>query len=310
MRDQPAISVVVPLFNKRKSIRRTLDSILTQTVDNIEVLVVDDGSTDASADEVEAVRDPRLQLIRQANTGPNQARNNAVRVARAELVAFVDADDEWTSTHLANILETRKRFPNCGIYATNFRWVMPDGSSKLPEFPGIPAEGRFCLVANYFTVSTRTSITTCSSVALPRSILDAVGGFPATEFVKQAQPLWVKIALDYEIGFCTEPSLIYRLDAENRWDEHIRKIKSSLTDCDTVLLATLDDALARQTYRNRSVPLADIRAYRRRALYWRASDLMRIGKRGRGRLAALKSLVTPGYSLRSLKLLAQSFLVR
>ena len=308
MRDEPVISVVVPLFNKRKSIRRTLESILTQTVDNIEVLVVDDGSTDGSSDEVEAVRDPRLQLMRQANTGPNQARNNAVRVARADLIAFVDADDEWTPAHLANILETRRRFPDCGIYATNFRWVMPDGSSKLPEFPEISTERGFCVVDNYFAVSTKTSITTCSSVALPRVILDKAGGFPSTEFVKQAQPLWVKISLDYEIGFCTEPSLIYRLDAENRWDAHIRKIKSSLKDCDTVLLATVEDALSRRAYTNRAVKVSDIRAYRRQVLLWRASDLIRIGHANRGRCAALKAMAQPGYFIRSLKLIAKSFL--
>lgn len=307
MSDIPVVSVVIPLYNKRASVGRALESVCRQTVRDIEILVVDDGSSDGSAEVVETVQDPRIRLIRQPNAGPNQARNNAIAAARSDLIAFIDADDEWTPAHLANILKARERFPRCGVYATNFYWVQPDGSRKDPTFPGLRSEEGFCLVDNYFAVSNETSITTCSSVALTRTVLDEVGGFPVTEFIKQAHALWIKIALNYPIAFSTEPSLVYRLDAENRWDAHIRKIKSQLEDCDTVLLQTLDDALARRDFRNPSVTIDDIKTFRRKVLFWRASDLLRIGQRRKARLAAIKALATREYSLRSLKLIVQSF---
>jgi len=303
----PIISVIIPLYNKRASIGRTLNSVCGQTVRNIEILVVDDGSTDGSAEIVEGLTDPRIRLLRQPNAGPNQARNNAVKVARSDLFAFIDADDEWTPAHIANILKARERYPQWGVYATNFYWVQPDGSRRDPTFPGIRSSDEICVVDNYFAVSKQASIMSCSSVALTRTVFDQVGGFPVTEFVKQAQPLWVKIALDLPIVFCNEPSLIYRLDAENRWDAHINKIKSKLTDCDTVLLQTLDDALSRRDFRNPNVTIDDIQAYRRKVLFWRASDLIRIGQRRKGRLAALRALAHRENFLRSLKLLVQSF---
>ncbi|MBP7865776.1 MAG: glycosyltransferase family 2 protein [Acidobacteria bacterium] len=310
MSENPIISVVIPLYNKRASIGRTLESVRLQTIEDIEILVVDDGSTDGSGEIVEAFPDPRIRYLQQPNTGPNQARNNAVKVARSDLFAFIDADDEWKPTHLENILEAEKRFPSFGLYATNFYWVMPDGTIKHPVFPGLVEDHGFCQVNNYFAVSKKNQILTCSSVALNRQVLEQAGGFPASEFVKQAQPLWVKLVLNHPIGFCLEPTLIYRLDAENRWDAHIRKIRSRLTDCDTVLLKNLDEALSKRHFRNTAVPIEDIRAYRRQVLFWRASDLIRIGQLRKGRIAALKMFIFPEYYIRSIKLIIKSFIYR
>ncbi len=224
----------------------------------------------------------------------------------ATLLHFIDADDEWKPQHLGNLLKAREVYPHCGVYATNFSWVMPDGSMKHPAFPGLQADTGFCLVRNYFAVSTTTSILSCSSVAMTKSVLGELGGFPATEFVKEDHVVWATIALNYEVGFCMEPTMIYHLDSENRADARVRRIKSQLKDCDTLLLKTLNDALARRDYRNRSVTREDIKTYRRKVLFWRASDLIKIGRSGRGRIAAVRAMAVPGYFLRSIKLIGKS----
>ena len=95
------VSVVVPLFNKERWVRRALDSIAAQTFGDFEVIVVDDGSTDKSAAVVAEYADPRFRLIRQTNAGPGAARNRGLREAVAEYVAFLDADDEWLPDYLA-----------------------------------------------------------------------------------------------------------------------------------------------------------------------------------------------------------------
>lgn len=96
----PSISVIVPLYNKLRWIQRALDSIAAQTLTNFEVIVVDDGSTDGSEKIVEAYPDPRFRLIRQPNAGPGSARNRGLLECRADLVAFLDADDEWLPEYL------------------------------------------------------------------------------------------------------------------------------------------------------------------------------------------------------------------
>ena len=99
------ISVVMPLYNKRPFVDRAVQSVLAQTLDDYELIVVDDGSTDGSADVVTAIADPRIRLISQANRGPGAARNVGIQAARGELLAFLDADDEWMPEFLRRSVE-------------------------------------------------------------------------------------------------------------------------------------------------------------------------------------------------------------
>ncbi|MEO8435281.1 MAG: glycosyltransferase [Pyrinomonadaceae bacterium] len=97
----PRISVVVPLYNKAPYVRRALDSISRQTFRDFEVIVVDDGSTDEGPPLVSAYGDERVRMVAQVNLGPGAARNRGIERARGELIAFLDADDEWLPDYLA-----------------------------------------------------------------------------------------------------------------------------------------------------------------------------------------------------------------
>lgn len=94
------ISVVIPLYNKAHQIANTLYSVLKQTFRNFEIVVVDDGSTDNSVQEVEKVNDIRIRIIHQKNAGVSAARNKGIEEARYNLIAFLDADDEWKPEYL------------------------------------------------------------------------------------------------------------------------------------------------------------------------------------------------------------------
>jgi len=95
------VSIIIPLFNKAPYVARALASVAAQTYTDFEVIVVDDGSTDEGPRIVEAFHDSRISLIEQANAGPGAARNRGLELARGELVAFLDADDEWLPDYLA-----------------------------------------------------------------------------------------------------------------------------------------------------------------------------------------------------------------
>ena len=90
-----AVDIIVPLYNKEKTIRRTLESILAQTFSDWRTIIINDGSSDHSVKIVRQIEDSRIQIIEQDNRGPGAARNAGLRIATAPCVAFLDADDQW-----------------------------------------------------------------------------------------------------------------------------------------------------------------------------------------------------------------------
>lgn len=132
--------MVIPLYNKRTTIRRAIDSVLSQEAQDLELIVVDDGSTDGSAAEVAALADARITLIHQANAGPGRARNVGAFRARAELLAFLDGDDEWKGDYLGTGIDALMQHPQavayaCGYDAGAFSDQVKDKVSQLTTIP-------------------------------------------------------------------------------------------------------------------------------------------------------------------------------
>ncbi len=214
----PDISVVVPLYNKGPYIARALDSVLAQTVRDFEVIVVDDGSTDGGAETVGGFGDPRIRLIRQENRGVSAARNRGIEAARAEVVAFLDADDEWMPRHLEALLRLRDTFPRAGAYGTAYLLKENDSTARVPPFSAdIPPEPWEGLLPNYYRDAIRgTPPISSSIVAVPRRILDEMGGFDTSAWYGEDVDLWGRIALKYPIAFTWDGMGIYHKEAANR----------------------------------------------------------------------------------------------
>lgn len=126
------ISVIIPLYNKEREIGDTLRSVLAQTLQPTEIVVVDDGSTDGSADAVRAIASPLVKLVTQANAGVCAARNRAIAESTGDLIALLDADDTWEPGFLEEIASMAAEFPGCGIYSTAFNIVSHDGRFPAP----------------------------------------------------------------------------------------------------------------------------------------------------------------------------------
>jgi glycosyltransferase involved in cell wall biosynthesis len=206
-----AISVVIPLYNKRTDVERAIGCALGQTHPPAEVIVVDDGSTDGGADIVEAIADPRVRLTRQANAGVSAARNHGISLASSELFAFLDADDEWMPDHLEAICRLRQMFPQCHVFATGyvFRQKAP-AQDRHPIFRGLPPAPWEGVLEDYFGLAASSDPPLWSSaVAATRKALDSVGGFPVG--VPQGEDLltWARMAVKYPVAFTTHVSAVF-----------------------------------------------------------------------------------------------------
>ena len=196
----PVISVVIPLYNKVSYVKRAIDSVLRQSCQDFEVIVVNDGSTDGSEKVVEEYRDERIKLLQREipSPGGHAARNLGIKNATSDFIAFLDADDEWKTEFLETVLRLRERYSSAGAYATAYE-EKDEERVKIPKFWFAPEEG---IIPDYFKscVYGGSPVWT-GAVAIPKYIFEDVGYFP--EEVKKGGDLdmWARIALKYPIAF-------------------------------------------------------------------------------------------------------------
>jgi len=128
------ISVIIPLYNKEKSIEQTVKSVLSQTYSEFELIIVNDGSTDKSVSIIRTIKDSRIRIVEQENKGPGAARNRGVQYAQADWIVFLDADDELLSDALAHFENIRNTFSTIDIFDCS-SVVKRNGKTKLQENP-------------------------------------------------------------------------------------------------------------------------------------------------------------------------------
>lgn len=203
------ISVIIPLYNKVREIERTLRSVARQSVLPLEVIVVDDGSTDGSAEVVEAMALPIVRLVRQTNRGVSAARNRAMEMARGEWMALLDGDDCWEAEYLENIERMIDNYAAAGAIGTAF--FVDDGKS-LVEGNTPTEEG----VVDFFAESMSRYVLIPSATVFRRDLALAMGGFPEGMRMAEDQYLWTKIARTAQVAFSPRRLVIYSRVAENR----------------------------------------------------------------------------------------------
>ena len=206
----PIFSVIVPLYNKEREVESTLRSVLAQTYQPLEIVVVDDGSTDRSAEIVESLGSPLIRLIRQSNAGECAARNRAMSEARGEWFALLDADDEWKPEFLEEVAAMIEEWPDCGIYSTAFDIVSPTGRVRgnCPTQRGV--------VDNFWRESMTRYVTIPSATVLSRKAVEQLGGFPEGMKMGGDQWMWIKLASHYGVCFSPRALCDYSMVASNR----------------------------------------------------------------------------------------------
>ncbi len=261
----PAVSVIVPLYNKAAYIDRCLDAILGQSFTDFELIVVNDGSTDGGEEALALRKDPRVRLVSQANAGPGAARNHGARLATAPLLAFLDGDDSWHPDYLKESVAKMRR-----LEAVSLTWGMniyPRGESTARRWTerGIP-EGVFRARpdADASVIIAMLADMLPSSTVMRREIFEELGGYYAKYRCVYSEDAWLylKLLLRYPAAFDSRP-LTSRFEDASELAVNVkgaRPIEPFLVDpesvtegCPEPMRPLLREVLARRALKTASV---------------------------------------------------------
>lgn len=206
-------SVVIPLFNKANYIKKAIDSVLSQTFLDYELIVVDDGSTDDGLERSAGIVDERLRVITQANAGVSAARNKGVQYSKYRYVAFLDADDWWDAHFLAGIRDLIADFPEAALYGTSY-YIVKNGRNQ-PADIGVEPNFQAGYI-HYFNVYAATFWVpiNCSFVVVEKSAFVDAGGFRATLKFGEDFDLWVRLALVRKVAYLNKCLAFSNQDVE------------------------------------------------------------------------------------------------
>lgn len=197
VRPQPLVSAIVPAFQAAESITAALESVLAQTYPNIEVVVVDDGSRDRTAERVAAMarNDARVRLVRQSNRGPAAARNTGIAAAHGEFIAPLDADDIWLPDKIAEQMALMLRMPDAGLVYSWSAYIDAEGA-PTGEFVAEDFEGHVVPALVYGNF-----IGNGSAALIRRTCLNDVGTFDESPAIKGCEDLdlYLRIAARWRV---------------------------------------------------------------------------------------------------------------
>lgn len=218
------ISVVIPAFNAGQFIRRTIDSVLAQTYRDYEIIVVDDGSTDNTAEVVKSYG-PKIHYIYQKNAGDGPARNTGIAAAKSDWIAFLDHDDEWLPEKLELQIVLLHKHPDLRWCGTNYykSYFGQQAAVGNPEALRKALAGREYF-ENFFTaIHQKGCSLITASMVVHREVFEQVGVFDSCWLRWADLDMWWRIAYKFpKIGYLPQPLAIVHLDVQGFVSTNLR----------------------------------------------------------------------------------------
>ena len=254
------ISVVILLYNKQAYIAEAINSVLTQSFRNFELIIIDDGSTDGSLSIVEAFNEERIQLTKQVHSGVSEARNTGIKKAKYPWIALLDADDWWAPHFLNEIVGAMQKFPDQLIFASGRSRVFDTVTERYSNTL-LPDDGETELL-NYFQIISRhLPPMNSSNTVISKPLLLEKGLFRKEQQKHEDHDLWLRLTTDHPVVFVNRELSFYRkLEATSVVDSGyaasdftvylntLKEVKGELTETDKGYFGTYINSFVTLTY--------------------------------------------------------------
>jgi len=194
----PCFSIVIPVYNKEKFVAKTIESVLSQTFTDYEIIIVNDGSTDQSEAKISTFKDNRIQYYSKKNEGVALARNFGIEKATADYICFLDADDYWYPTFLETMQRYSSELPEQKVFAAAIE--IETKNKSISAHYSIESKSDFEIV-NFFNASQKECVLWTSSVCIHKSVFEKVGDFDTKIKHGEDTELWIRIGLQFPIVF-------------------------------------------------------------------------------------------------------------
>ncbi|WP_372845871.1 glycosyltransferase [Pontiella sp.] len=209
------VSIVIPAYNVERTIGRAIESVLGQAYEAIEIIVVDDGSTNATSDVCRTYGE-KIRYIRQENQGVSAARNKGIEHAMGEYIGFLDADDWYLPGKVEKLVSLLEKYPEAGAATGAFVARCADRDQVQPPPGQVFADGRKDGLIDYFECECRNLwVVHTNTILIRKTVLDTVGGFNARYRFGEDVDLWCRIAGRYSMAYLDEPIACYDRTSES-----------------------------------------------------------------------------------------------
>jgi glycosyltransferase involved in cell wall biosynthesis len=204
----PFFSVIIPLYNKEKYIKKTLSKVLEQTFIDFEIIIINDGSTDNSLKEAYSISDKRITIYTQRNSGVSNARNLGIKKASSDYIALLDADDIWNPNHLEEHYNSIKKHPNGGLFCNAYGLKLLN-NKIINAIYNIPKKKHPYIIDDYFLASIIHPIGWTSAIAFPKKDFYDVGEFNPLFTSGEDLDLMIRFGLKKTIVFNPKVTCYY-----------------------------------------------------------------------------------------------------
>jgi glycosyltransferase involved in cell wall biosynthesis len=215
----PKISVIIPVYNAEETIKDTIESVLSQTYSQFEIIVINDGSQDKTLEIVSRILDPRLKVLSYPNAGVSVSRNRGISQAAGDYVSFLDADDLWTPDKLETQLKALQANPQAAVAYSWTDWI--DASGQFLRSGGhITVNGDV-----YAKLLLRDFVESGSNPLIRRQALTEVGGFDESLNLAADWDMWLRLAARYEFVAVPSSQILYRV-SPNSMSSNVWKMEA------------------------------------------------------------------------------------